>query len=121
MGAAGVEIPSWINESTVERVYRMANIAQSSRRQSFADRGMRAARARDPKLLKALEGGAEVLQRIQERQHGRTMRDPGTPFGKRVDLTEFTLWREAHKMVDEGTPIRAFEWVYGAAAVLAGL
>lgn len=121
MGAAGVEIPEWVNESTVERAYRRALKAQSLHHQHFADKGMRAARARDAHLLKALEGAAEVLQAIQERQVGRYMRDPGTPYGHRVDLTEYSLWREAYRMCDEGTPTRHFEWIYGAAAELAGL
>jgi hypothetical protein len=121
MGAAGVEIPEWINDGTVERAFRRMNTARHSRQQNFADKGMRAARARDSRLLKALEGGAEVLQSIQERQVGRTIRDTATPYGHRVDLTEYAMWREAYRMCDEGTPLRAFEWIYGAAAELAGL
>jgi hypothetical protein len=121
MGAAGVEIPEWINEATVENAYRRALQAQANRRQAFADKGWRAAHARDSRLLKALEGGSEVLQQIQERQHGRTMRDPSSPYSHRVDLTEFTLWREAYRLCDEGSPSRHFEWIYGAAAELAGL
>jgi hypothetical protein len=121
MGAAGIEIPEWINEHTVERAYRQALKAQSMRQQGFADKGMRAARARDAHLLKALEGSAEVLQAMQERQIGRTQRDKSTPYGHKVDLTEYSLWREAYRMCDEGTPTRHFEWIYGAAAMLAGL
>ena len=82
---------------------------------------VRAARARDPHLLKALEASAEVLQAMQERQIGRTQRDASTPYGQRVDLTEYSLWREAYRICDEGTPTRHFEWIYGAAAMLAGL
>lgn len=121
MGAAGVEIPEWINESTVERAYRRALKAQRLRHENFAQKGMRAARARDGHLLKALEGAAEVLQAMQERQVGRYIRDPGTPFGHRVDLTEYTLWREAYRLADEGKPTLHFQWIYGAAAELAGL
>lgn len=121
MGAAGIEIPDWINETTVERAHQRMSRAQRLRQQTFANKGWRAANARDARLLKALEGGAEVLQAIQERQHGRTMRDPGTIYAHRVDLTEFSMWREAYKMCDEGRPVRAFEWIYGAAAELAGL
>jgi hypothetical protein len=121
MGAAGVEIPEWVNDSTVERSFRRMNAARHARQQNFADKGMRAARARDSRLLKALESGAEVLQNIQERQRGRTIRDSSTPYGHRVDLTEYSMWREAYRMCDEGTPHNAFQWIYGAAAELAGL
>jgi hypothetical protein len=121
MGAAGVEIPEWINEHTVERAYTQALRAMAMRQQSFADKGMRAARARDAHLLKALDGAANVLHQMQERQVGRTMRDKSTPYGQKVDLTEYSLWREAYRMCDEGTPLPHFAWIYGAAAVLAGL
>ena len=121
MGAAGVEIPEWVNETTVERAYRRALKAQGLHAQGFADKGMRAARARDNHLLKALEGASEVLHRMQERQVGRYIRDSSTVYGHRVDLTEYSLWREAYRLADEGTPTRHFEWIYGAAAELAGL
>ena len=121
MGAAGVELPEWINERTVESAFRRAQVARNTRHQEFANKGMRAARYRDSRLLKALEGGAEVLHAIQERQQGRTMRDPSTPFGHRVELTEYSMWREAFRLCDEGQPLPAFEWIYGAAADLAGL
>ena len=119
--AAYVELPVWINENTVEESYRRALRAQRHRQQSFAEKGLRAARARDSRILKALEGGAEVLQGMQERQRGRTMRSASTSFGERVDLTEYALWREAFKLADSGSPTQHFEWIYGAAAELAGL
>ena len=36
MGAAGVEIPEWVNETTVERAYRRALKAQGLHAQGFA-------------------------------------------------------------------------------------
>lgn len=120
MGAAGVEIPEWINETTVERAFARAMKAQRLRHEPFAQKGMRAARARDSRLLKALEGGAEVLQAIQERQHGRTMRTTSKESHK-SDLTEYALWREAFRAADEGRPLEHLRWYYGAAAELAGL
>jgi len=121
MGAAGIEIPDWINESSVEEVFRRAQRARSARKQHFAEKGMRAARDRNSQLLKALEGGAEVLHRIQERQIGYKLRSQSTHYSEKVDLTEYSMWREAYKQCDKGEPLRAFEWVYGAAAELAGL
>jgi hypothetical protein len=120
MGAAGVEIPDWINETTVENAYRRALIAQRRDNQGFASKGWRAACARDGRLLKALEGATEVLQHMQERQRGRTMRDASTDYAQRVDLTEYSLWREAYKLCDQGSPSQHFMWIYGAAAELAG-
>ena len=118
--SASIEIPEWINETTIERAHRRASIAQRSNAEGFAQKGWRAARARDPRLLKALEGAAEVMQAIQERQRGRTMRDSSTPYGQRVDLTEYSLWREAYKCCDRGEPSENLMWIYGAAAELAG-
>lgn len=116
MGAAGLELPDWINESTVERAHGLAIKAQRLGKRGFADKGMRAARARDPFLMKAIEGGAEVLLKISERQLGHY-----SVCGLRVDATEHQLWREAFIQADKGEPMIQFEWIYGAAAELAGL
>lgn len=115
-----VEIPEWINERTVEEAYRKACRAQESRRESVAAAGMRAAKARDPKLLKALEGGAEVLHRMAVKQWSPsgTLAFHG---GVRSAPTEANFWREAYTTVDQGEPMVQFSWIYAAAALLAGL
>lgn len=119
MGAAGIELAEWINPETVERAYARAVYAQRVGNQAFANTGMRAARARDPKLLLALEKGAETLDQMQEHQHGRTRRSSST-FAHTVELTEVALWRKAYEFADKGEPLAQLEWIYGAAAVLAG-
>ena len=63
---------------------------------------------------------AESTGRLQERQMGRLMRDPDAKFGETKGTTQHQLCREAYRMVDQGTPIRNFEWIYGAAAYLCG-
>jgi hypothetical protein len=116
MGAAGIELPVFVTERTVEEAYRQGRIAQRVRRQSFADTGMRAARKRDPRLMLALEKGAEVLRAMSSRQIGETFNVGGI----RVDATEFSLWREAYAEADRGEPLPALQWVYGMAAWLCG-
>jgi hypothetical protein len=117
MGAAGIELPDWINESSVEWAHGRAQTAQRQGMVNFAASGMRAARARDPHLLKALEGGAEVLTKMNDRQLG-----PHFRVGHhRVDSTEVQMWREAFRLCDEGEPLINLQWIYGAAALLAGL
>lgn len=116
--AAFIELPEWINESTVEEAYRRASRAQQYRKESLATLGMRAARQRDGRLMKALEGGAEILRRMSERQLGSSGLDVG---GRRVPATEFQLWRNAYETADRGTPEGNYQWIYGAAAILAGL
>ena len=116
--AAYVELPEWLTEASVEEAYRRASRAQQARRESLARLGWRAARDRNPRLLKALEGGAEILRRMSERQMGIHGLDVG---GRRVPATEFQLWKNAYETADKGTPEQNYEWIYGAAAILAGL
>ncbi len=104
----------------VEEAYRQAIIAQQYGRQNFANTGFRAAEARDPRLMKALEAMAEVTGKIQEDQFGRSMRDPSAHYSLSQGTTEHGLCREAYRMADQGTPLRNFEWIYGAAAWLCG-
>lgn len=117
MGSNHVEVESFINLATVEAAYTLGTRCQQARRQSFADTGLRAARARDPKLLKALEKGAEVLRALSERQLGASYT---TSTGVRVDATEYNLWKAACECVDKGEPIKNLEWIYGMAAWLCG-
>lgn len=118
MGAAGLELPDWISERSVEWAHGRAIKAQKRGEVELARAGMRAARARDSHLLKALEGGAEILNRMNDRQQGA---QGFRMNGHRVDTTELQMWREAYRLCDEGEPILALQWIYAAGAVLAGL
>lgn len=120
MSSDHVEIEMVINAETVEYAHGLALRYQAARKQSFADTGWRAALARDPKLLKALEKGAEVVDKLTDQQHGRTIRSVNATHGETKGTTEAQLWREAYRLCDEGRPIRNFEWVYGSAAWLCG-
>lgn len=111
---------SELTAKRIEWAYGMAVKAQEAKRQSFADTGFRAARERDPKLLIALEAMAESTLQLQESQIGRLMRDPGSTYAESRGTTEHQLCREAYRMCDQGTPLRNFEWIYGAAAYLCG-
>ena len=115
-----VELEEFITPGRVEYAHGMAVRYQQMRRQSFANTGWRAAQARDPRLLKALEKAANILDKMTDAQHGRTMRAPDATYGETKGTTEAQLWREAYKMCDQGTPLQNFEWIYGAAAWLCG-
>lgn len=119
-GRTPIMFEDLLDSKRVEEAYRQAIIAQRDQRQSFADCGYRAAKAKDAKLLKALEAMAEVTGRMQEDQMGRTMRDPAAIYSHSRGTTEHQLCREAYRLCDEGRPIRNFEWIYGAAAWLCG-
>lgn len=119
MGAAGIEVEEFVTRGSVEWAFSRAIEAQRTRKQHIADIGMRAAFARDPKLLLVLEKATEVLVKMEEEQVGRTRRT-SEKFGDRVELTEVALWRKAYEFCDKGEPLRQLEWIYGAAALLAG-
>jgi len=104
----------------VEYAYGLMLRARDAGRQNFADTGYRAALARDPKLLLALEAMAEVTGKLQEKQMGQTMRSSSATFAESRGTTEHQLCREAFRLCDEGNPIRQFEWLYACGAILAG-
>lgn len=111
---------SSLTDAMIEHAYGKAVRARDDKYQGFADTGYRAAVNRDAKLLLALEVMAESTNRLQEAQMGRSMRDPTADFGTTKGTTVHQLCREAYRMADQGTPLRNFEWIYGAAAYLCG-
>ena len=115
-----LEFDDFLTDARIEAAYGLTCRMRDARNQGFADVGYRAAIARDPKLLKALERMAESTNKLQERQMGRLMRSSDATHGETRGTTEHQLCREAYRMVDQGTPIRNFEWIYGAAAHLCG-
>lgn len=113
-----IEIQDITPNRLEDAVRRMRDDAQAGR-VNLAEQGMRAARARDPKLLRALDRGIEVLDRMAEDQGGRTRRTGA--FAERSIPTEVTLWREAYTRADRGEAPQHFAWIYACAADLAGL
>jgi hypothetical protein len=109
-----------LTDRAIEVAYGRAIKAQEDGWIGFAQAGMRAARARDPKLLKALERMAESTYNLQEEQIGRFMRDPSSTYAESRGTTEHQLCREAFRLCDEGNPIENLCWIYGAAAWLCG-
>lgn len=127
-----IELAEWINARTVERAYAAAQIASTSQDWDFYHVGCRAAQKQDPKLLKALEGMAEILDRMVEDQMRHTLRSQSTPSSYRVPPTEASLVREAYRICAEGPSkypepekwaktLEHFGWIYGGATMLAGL
>lgn len=122
MSTTETSLKQWASTLTDERIeyaYGLAVKAQQKHWQHFADTGYRAALKRDEKLLIALEKMAESTHRLEEAQIGEYKRGNVTHAESR-GTTEHQLCREAFRMVDNGTPIRHFEWIYGSAAWLCG-
>ena len=115
-----VEVEEFVTPGRVEWAYGRAMGAQARRNQRFADVGWRAAQARDGRLLKVLECSANIIAKVDEDQRGRTRRAADTPFSESMETTVTQLWRGAYETVDKGTPVRALEWIYGAAALMCG-
>lgn len=111
---------STLTRHRIEQAYGYGAHCQRIGRQSFADAGWRAAKARDPLLLVALEAMAETTGKMQDEQMGQTMRSPDATFGETRGTTEHQLCREAFRLCDAGNPIQNFEWIYGMAAYLCG-
>ena len=111
---------SSLNDRRIEYAYGRAIQARDKQNQGFADTGYRAALARDTRLLTALEKMAESTGKLQEQQMGRMMRAPDASHIESRGTTQHQLCREAFRLCDEGKPIRNFEWIYGAAALLCG-
>lgn len=115
-----VEVEEFVTPDRLEWAYGKAMEAQSRRNQRFADVGWRAAQARDGRLLKVLECSANIISKIDEEQRGRTRRAVDTPYSESVETTVTQMFRGAYETVDKGTPVRALEWIYGAAALMCG-
>lgn len=109
-----------LTASRIEEAYRQATKAQMSGWMQFANVGFRAVVAKDAKAMKALEAMAEITGKMQEEQIGSAMRSSSAPYSLKFGTTEHQICREAFKAADEGKPMREFEWIYGAAAWLAG-
>ncbi len=119
----------FVNRHTVERVYancrkmqeqsNKGRIGQRKAAERYAQRGMRAAKAKDIKLMMVLEQATEVLTNLSNEQFGQYRYRNDIPANHRVEPTTVQMWREAYKMADQDTPLENFRWIYGAAAELA--
>jgi len=110
-----------LNYQAVDYAHTRAIKEQERNNLTFADIGMRAARARDQKLLKVLEKAAEIMVQEDERQRGQTRRNSDIESERRY-TTETQMWREAYRMVVENKAkdVPHLMWIYAAAAFLAG-
>lgn len=120
MGNGYVEVEEFVTPGRVEWAYRKAMEAQHFRKQRFADVGWRAAQDRDPRLLKVLECAANIVSKMDEDQRGQTRRGSDVAYAEQRETTVTQLFKAAYETVDKGTPSRALEWMYGAAALMCG-
>ena len=108
--------------SRIEKAYGRAVKKQEEQDWRWPLAGIRAAKARHPKMMMALERCAEVMHQEMENQSLSTRRSAET-FGEQQEFTEFQMFREAFKMADEGhqDTMEHFLWIYGAVGLLIGI
>ena len=106
----------------IERAYRTAVEQQKQQNWSWGTPGIRAAKARDPKMMHALERCAEVMHQEMENQSLSTRRNAET-FAEQQEFTEFQMFREAFRMADEGHHDKMVRllWIDGAVGRLCGI
>jgi hypothetical protein len=57
---------------------------------------------------------------MDEEQRGQTRRGADVAYAEQRETTVTQLFKAAYETVDKGTPTRALEWIYGAAALMCG-
>ena len=115
------KLMSYITQERLEWAYGKAiEFQRRNDKEHLAQYAMNAARKKERILLQSLERGTNILLKMQEKQQGETMRQSTRNYSERVDLTEYSLWREAYISVDKGQPLENFKWIYLAAAFACG-
>lgn len=120
MSRSALELDAFITRESIEHAYGQMLKRRDARDQSVPEAGLRAARARDDRLLVVLEKGAEFITKMSEEQFGRFQRDPSTEDRYKAQVSEAALWQKAYEFADKGEPLFELQWVYGAAAIHCG-
>lgn len=109
-------LPSTITPAVAESIQRRVAAFSRDNDLGAAERGLRAARARDPMFLRALEQVAETVGKLSEAQYGETRRSKHTDFSHRAEATVVSMWREAYRLADAGIYEVQFGYYYAAIA-----
>ena len=117
--AGAIELPYPVDAYTVERTWMRAKMFQKEQRLNLAEQGMRAAKARDKRLLLCLGKAAEVVTAMHDAQRGEEQRS--NKDYKRATATPVQMLQESYRLADEGKPIIQFSWIYAAFGELAGI
>lgn len=117
--AAAIELPYPVDPYTIERTWMRAKMFQKEERLNLAEQGMRAAKARDKRLLLCLGKAAEVITQMHDAQRGEEQRT-STDY-RRATATPVQMIQESYRLADEGKPIIQFSWIYAAFGELAGV
>ena len=120
-----IELPDFITPALIERAHRRAQAMLQMGQHGLFRQGVRAAQAKDPKLLKMLEVTANHLDHKSDNQAGQTRRDASSDEGDRVQFTEVAMWQSAYEVCERPhmtlDDLHPFGWLYAAAAEAVGL
>jgi len=106
----------------VEWAYGLALKKQEEKAWNWAIPSMRAARAKDKKMMIALERCATVMDKWADEQKSDLARRAEEMGHERLEHTESQMFREAYRMAveDKHDTMEPFLWIYGAVGLLCG-
>lgn len=106
----------------IEWAYGMALQKQEQREWNWAIPAMRAARAKDPRMMHALERCALEMDKWADGQKDDLARKAEELGHSRLEHTESQMFREAYRMAaeDKHDTMEPFLWIYGAVGLLCG-
>jgi hypothetical protein len=116
------ELEEFLTPIFLEMTYACSVNAAKRGDRNLGMQGLRAARAKDPKVMRVLEALAEATDKRDEELRGRTKRDTGTAWSRKHSAQEVAFCREAYNAADEGrADMDRLQFIYGAAAAAAGV
>ncbi len=110
-----------ITRRSVEQIYRRAMTGSESGAAHLVNKGVRAARARDPYLMRGLEQCAEIITQMAEEQRGATRRGASVSRSEAVESTEAQIFKKAYEHADRGDALTHYGWIYGAVGEYVGI
>jgi hypothetical protein len=108
-----------VTRRAVEGIYARSRRLFDIQATDFASKGMRAAKAQDPTMMRTLEACAETMEAIEESQRGETRRSAKDAM--RAKSHEASMFREAYRLADSGKADLVFAYIYTAVAEYAGV
>jgi hypothetical protein len=118
-----IETAEFVTPKSIEATYRRSvefKDLPDNERHRLQEQALRAAKARDSRLLLVLDKGLEIMHKQMEDQLGRTQRSTNE-YSLRVPPAEYNYWKAAYEAIDKGDPLVQLTPIYVAAGQLAGV
>jgi len=107
----------------IERAYGYAVRMQEKQEWSWPIAAIRAARAKDKRMMMALERCALEMDKWADEQKSDLAAKAKELGHERLEHTESQMFREAYRMAaeDKHDTMEPFLWIYGAVGMLVGI